>query len=220
MEHALLLVLMLLFLQSLLVNHWSQSAHTNWTWSKQAGETKGGSTTNHILFLTAEARRIFSHGPAVVSTLEMSNALVLHYEICGKWILGCLDDRFLTAPLGKKARTVAQSMSAPSKAHPPFLFLLCLHLPRCSGQCSSAKSKFLQISKHQRVVTFCRHSSDVCPCLAVPPSTVNGSDNGAISHVIQSTNQSRVLSSRPRADVRPKGKDTRPNPEHKLEQKR
>jgi len=45
-------------------------------------------------------------------------------------------------------------------------------------------------------------------------------DNGAISSVIQPTNQSRVPSSRPRTDVRPKGKDTRSNPEHKVERKR
>jgi len=53
-------------------------------------------------------------------------------------------------------------------------------------------------------------------------SLIKGSDNGTISSVIQSTNQSRVPSStsRPRADVRPKGKDTRSNPEHKLERKR
>ena len=51
------------------------------------------------------------------------------------------------------------------------------------------------------------------------PHTYN--DNGTNSFVIQSTNQSRVpSSSRPRADVHPKGKDTRSNPEHKLEQKR
>jgi len=48
---------------------------------------------------------------------------------------------------------------------------------------------------------------------------INGSDNSAISPVIQSTNQSRVPSSRTRADVRPRGKDTRSNPEHKLEWK-
>jgi len=45
-------------------------------------------------------------------------------------------------------------------------------------------------------------------------------DNGTISPVIQSTNQSRVPSSRPRADVRSKGKDTRSNPEHYVERKR
>jgi len=45
-------------------------------------------------------------------------------------------------------------------------------------------------------------------------------DNGAISPVIQSTNQSRVPSSRPRTDVRPKGKDTRSNAEHNVEWKR
>jgi len=49
---------------------------------------------------------------------------------------------------------------------------------------------------------------------------IEGSDNGAISPVIQSTNQSRVPSSGPRADVRPEGKDTRSNPERKVEQKR
>jgi len=48
---------------------------------------------------------------------------------------------------------------------------------------------------------------------------IEGSDNGAISPVIQSTNQSRIPSSRPRADVRPIGKDTRSNPEHKVERK-
>jgi len=47
-----------------------------------------------------------------------------------------------------------------------------------------------------------------------------GFDNGTISSVIQSTNQSRVPSSRPRADVRLKGKDTRSNAEHKVERKR
>jgi len=51
-------------------------------------------------------------------------------------------------------------------------------------------------------------------------SLIEGSDNGMISSVIQSTNQSHVPRSRPRADVRPKGKDTRSNPEHKLEWKR
>jgi len=45
-------------------------------------------------------------------------------------------------------------------------------------------------------------------------------DNGTISPVIQSTNQSRVLGSRPRADVCPEGKDTRSNPERKVERKR
>jgi len=45
-------------------------------------------------------------------------------------------------------------------------------------------------------------------------------DNGAISSVIQTTNGSHVLSSRPRTDVRPKGKDTRSNAEHKVERKR
>jgi len=49
---------------------------------------------------------------------------------------------------------------------------------------------------------------------------IEGSNKGTISSVIQSMNQSRVPSSRPRADVRPKGKDTRSNPEHKLERKR
>jgi len=49
---------------------------------------------------------------------------------------------------------------------------------------------------------------------------IEGSDNGAISPVIQSMNQSRVPSSRPRTDVRPKGKDTRSNAEHNVERKR
>jgi len=49
---------------------------------------------------------------------------------------------------------------------------------------------------------------------------IEGSDNGAISPVIQSTNQSRVPSSRSRTDVRPKGKDTRSNAEHNVERKR
>jgi len=39
---------------------------------------------------------------------------------------------------------------------------------------------------------------------------IEGSDNGAISPVIQSTNQSRVTSSGPRADVRPEGKTQDP----------
>ena len=45
-------------------------------------------------------------------------------------------------------------------------------------------------------------------------------DNGTISPVIQSTNRSRVPSSRPRTDVCPEGKDTRSNVEHKVERKR
>jgi len=49
---------------------------------------------------------------------------------------------------------------------------------------------------------------------------IEGSDNGAISPVIQATNRSRVPSSGPRTDVRPNGKDARSNPEHKVEQKR
>jgi len=51
-------------------------------------------------------------------------------------------------------------------------------------------------------------------------SLIIWSDKGAISSVIQPTNQSRVPSSRPGADVPPKGKDARSNPEHKLEWKR
>jgi len=47
-----------------------------------------------------------------------------------------------------------------------------------------------------------------------------GSDKGTISSVIQSTNQSRVPGSRPRTNAHTKGKDTRLNPEHKLERKR
>ena len=49
---------------------------------------------------------------------------------------------------------------------------------------------------------------------------IEGSDNGAISPVIQSTNWSRVPSSGPGTAVLPKGKDTRSDPEHKLEWKR
>jgi len=45
-------------------------------------------------------------------------------------------------------------------------------------------------------------------------------DNGTISPVIQTTNGSRVPSSRPRTDVRPRGKDTMSNAEHKVERKR
>jgi len=45
-------------------------------------------------------------------------------------------------------------------------------------------------------------------------------DNGTISPVIQTTNGSRVPSSRPRTDVRPSGKDTMLNVEHKVERKR
>jgi len=48
---------------------------------------------------------------------------------------------------------------------------------------------------------------------------IEGSDNDAISPVIQSTNRSRVPSSRPRTDVRPEGKDARFNAEHKVERK-
>jgi len=44
--------------------------------------------------------------------------------------------------------------------------------------------------------------------------------NGAISPVIQTTNGSCVPSSRPRTDVRPNGKDTKSNAEHKVERKR
>jgi len=51
-------------------------------------------------------------------------------------------------------------------------------------------------------------------------SLIKGSDEGAISSVIQTTNQSRVPTSRPRTVVRLKGKDARLDPEHKLEQKR
>jgi len=51
-------------------------------------------------------------------------------------------------------------------------------------------------------------------------SLIEGSDNDTISSMIQSTNQSPVQSSGPSADVRPRGKDTQSNPEHKLERKR
>jgi len=49
---------------------------------------------------------------------------------------------------------------------------------------------------------------------------IEGSDNGTISPVIQTTNRSHVPSSRPRTDVRPNGKDTMSNAEHKVERKR
>jgi len=49
---------------------------------------------------------------------------------------------------------------------------------------------------------------------------IEGSDKVMISSAIQSTNQSRVPTSRPGTNVHPKGKDTRSNPEHKLERKR
>ena len=48
---------------------------------------------------------------------------------------------------------------------------------------------------------------------------IKGSDNGAISPVIQLTNQSHVPSSRLRTDVCPEGKDTRSNAERKVERK-
>jgi len=51
-------------------------------------------------------------------------------------------------------------------------------------------------------------------------SLIEGSDNGTISPVIQTTNASRIPSSRPGTNVRTGRKDTRSNPEHKLEQKR
>jgi len=47
-------------------------------------------------------------------------------------------------------------------------------------------------------------------------SLIKGSDKCAISSVIQSTNQSRVPSSRPGTTVHPKEKDTRLDPEHKM----
>jgi len=53
-----------------------------------------------------------------------------------------------------------------------------------------------------------------------PPQTPKVTDNGTISPVIQTTNGSHVPSSRPRTDVRPNGKDTRSNAEHKVERKR
>jgi len=45
-------------------------------------------------------------------------------------------------------------------------------------------------------------------------SLIKGSDEGTISSMIQSTNQSRITSSRPGTAVHAKGKDTRSNPEH------
>jgi len=58
-------------------------------------------------------------------------------------------------------------------------------------------------------------SENVCVCIC----GLHGIDKGTISPMIQSTNQSRVPSSRPRADVRSKGKDTRSNPEHYTKRK-
>jgi len=49
---------------------------------------------------------------------------------------------------------------------------------------------------------------------------IEGSDNGAISPVIQSTNRIRAPGSGPRTDVRPEGKDARSNADHKVEWKR
>jgi len=50
-------------------------------------------------------------------------------------------------------------------------------------------------------------------------SKVQPLDKGTISPVIQTTHQSRIPSSRPRTVVHLKGKDTRSDPKHKLEQK-
>jgi len=62
-------------------------------------------------------------------------------------------------------------------------------------------------------------TSDVEIANKLAATSTKESDNGAISPVIQTTNLSCVLSSRPRADVRPNGKDTRSNAEHKVERK-
>jgi len=47
-------------------------------------------------------------------------------------------------------------------------------------------------------------------------SLIEGSDKGAVSSVIQSTNQSRVPSSGPGTALHPKGKDARLDPEHEM----
>jgi len=59
-------------------------------------------------------------------------------------------------------------------------------------------------------------------CTHAPYGTpaVLAADNGTISPVIQATNGSRVPSSRSRTDMRPGGKDTMSNAEHKVERKR
>jgi len=49
---------------------------------------------------------------------------------------------------------------------------------------------------------------------------IKGSDKGTISPVIQSRNQGRTMSSRPRNTVLPKEQDTRSKAEHSLEKKR
>jgi len=79
-------------------------------------------------------------------------------------------------------------------------------------------------SKHKKVKNNKNKNDDKAvahgPRLVSNRSQPQGcADNGTISPVIQSTNQSRIPSSRPRADVRPKGKDTKSNPEHKVERK-
>jgi len=56
--------------------------------------------------------------------------------------------------------------------------------------------------------------------MLLPLWTIAQHDNGAISPVIQTTSGSRVPSSRPRTDVRPRGKDAMSNAEHKVERKR
>jgi len=57
-------------------------------------------------------------------------------------------------------------------------------------------------------------------CASTVRTLDSSCDNGAISPVIQTTNGSRVPSSRPRTDVRPRGKDAMSNAEHKVERKR
>jgi len=67
--------------------------------------------------------------------------------------------------------------------------------------------------------------SNPCGCSSpldnadVSESGQAANDNGTISPVIQTTNGSLVPSSRPRTDVRPRGKDTMSNAEHKVERK-
>jgi len=67
-------------------------------------------------------------------------------------------------------------------------------------------------AKQQRVTDSQQIVGMIVLCLLI--------DNGAFSPVIQTTNGSRVPSSRPRTGVRPRGKDTMSNAEHKVERKR
>jgi len=87
-----------------------------------------------------------------------------------------------------------------------------------SVSCAFAREigvKFADIVKFW-TMSMCQRQAEISHDV----TTIRVYDNGTISSVIQPMNQSRVPSSRPRTDVRPNGKDTRSNPEHKVEQKR